>query len=116
MDALAAGDWLDVAGNLIAVGNSGGGKMHLVAAVGRAVTQAGYKVLFASTTEMVQRLQAARRDLQIEREQAELDRFHLLIWTHAQKDQVQTHLLFELIARRYETRRFVIAANQPFST
>jgi DNA replication protein DnaC len=119
VDALAAGDWLANAGNLIAVGNSGSGKTHLVAAVGHALIEAGYKVLYASTTEMVQRLQAARRDLLLERELAKLDRFHLLILddiTYAQKDQAETSVLFELIARRYETRSLAIAANQPFST
>jgi hypothetical protein len=47
-----------------------------------------------------------------------LDRFNLIILDdigHAQKDQAETSILFELIARRYETRSLAIAANQPFS-
>jgi len=118
VEALAAGDWLAAAGNLIAVGNSGSGKTHLLAGIGHALIEAGYKVLYARTTEMVQRLQAARRDLQLERELARLDHFHLVILddiTYAQKDQAETSVLFELIARRYESRSLAVAANQPFS-
>jgi DNA replication protein DnaC len=118
VEALAAGDWLAGAGNLIAIGNSGSGKSHLLAAVGHALIEAGYRVLYSRTTDMVQRLQAARRDLMLERELAKLDKFHLLILddiTYAQKDQAETGVLFELIARRYETRSLAVAANQPFS-
>jgi DNA replication protein DnaC len=118
VEALAAGDWLAAAGNIIAVGNSGSGKTHLIAALGHALVEAGYKVLYARTTDMVQRLQAARRDLQLERDLARLDQFHLLILddiTYAQKDQAETSVLFELIARRYETRSLAVIANQPFS-
>ena len=118
VEALAAGDWLAGAGNLIAIGNSGSGKSHLLAAVGHALIEAGYRVLYSRTTDMVQRLQAARRDLTLERELAKLDKYHLLILddiTYAQKDQAETSVLFELIARRYETRSLAVAANQPFS-
>jgi len=116
VEALAAGDWLAGAGNLIALGNSGSGKSHVLAAVGHALVEAGYRVLYSRTTDMVQRLQAARRDLVLERELAKLDKFHLLILddiTYAQKDQAETSVLFELIARRYETRSLAVAANQP---
>lgn len=116
--ALAAGDWLASAGNLLAIGNAGSGKTHLMAAIGHALIEAGYRVLYSRTTDMVQRLQAARRDLILERELAKLDKFHLLILddiTYARKDQAETSVLFELIARRYETRSLAVAANQPFS-
>jgi len=66
----------------------------------------------------VQRLQAARRDLALEAALAKLDKFHLVILddiTYAQKDQAESSVLFELIARRYETKSLAVAANQPFS-
>ena len=49
---------------------------------------------------------------------AKLDKIDLLILddiAYAEKDQAETSVLFELIARRYETRSLAIAANQPFS-
>ena len=66
----------------------------------------------------MQKLQAARRDLVLEQALARLDRFDLIILddiAYAQKDQAETSVIFELIARRYETRSLAIAANVPFS-
>jgi DNA replication protein DnaC len=118
VEALAAGDWIETGANLIAIGNSGAGKTHLLCAVGHALVEAGRRVLYTRTTDLVQKLQAARRDLALEAVLAKLDRFDLIILddiSYARKDQAETSVLFELIARRYETRSLAIAANQPFS-
>ena len=118
IEALAAGDWVETGANLIAIGNSGTGKTHVLCAIGHALVEAGKRVLYTCTTDMVQRLQAARRDLALEAALAKLDRFDLILLddiTYAQKDQAESSVLFELIARRYETRSLAIAANQPFS-
>jgi DNA replication protein DnaC len=118
VEALAAGDWVETGANLIAIGNSGAGKTHLLCAVGHALVETGRRVLYTRTTDLVQKLQAARRDLALEAALARLDRIDLLILDdigYAQKDQAETSVLFELIARRYETRSLAIAANQPFS-
>jgi len=118
VEALAAGDWVETGANLIAIGNSGAGKTHVLCGVGHALVEAGKRVLYSSTTDIVQKLQAARRDLALEAALAKLDKFDLIILddiTYAQKDQAESSVLFELIARRYETRSIAIAANQPFS-
>lgn len=118
VEALAAGDWIETGANLIAIGNSGAGKTHLLCAVGHALVEAGRRVLYTRTTDLVQKLQAARRDLALEAALNKLDRFDLIILDdigYAQKDQAETSVLFELIARRYETRSLAVAANQPFS-
>lgn len=118
VEALAAGDWVETGANLLGLGNSGTGKTHLLCAIGHALVEAGKRVLYTSTTDIVQKLQLARRDLALEAALAKLDKFDLIILddiTYAQKDQAETSVLFELIARRYETRSLAIAANQPFS-
>jgi DNA replication protein DnaC len=116
--ALAAGDsWLEKGANLIMVGPPGAGKSHLGAALGLALVENGWRVLFTRTTDLVQRLQAARRDLQLEAAIAKLDKYHLLILddlAYVSKDQAETSVLFELIAARYERRSLLITANQPF--
>ncbi len=62
--ALAGGDaWLDQGANILLFGPSGTGKSHLAAAIGTALVENGHRVLFTRTTDLVQRLQAARRDL-----------------------------------------------------
>jgi len=118
IEALAAGDWLETGANLIAIGNSGAGKTHLLSAIAHALVETGRRVLYSRTTDLVQRLQAARRDLILEQALARLDRFDLIILddiAYAQKDQSETSVIFELIARRYENRSLAIAANVPFS-
>ena len=59
IEALAAGDWIETGTNLIAIGNSGAGKTHLLCAEGHALVEVGKRVLYTRTTDLVQKLQAA---------------------------------------------------------
>ena len=117
--ALAAGDaWLNQGACCLIFGPSGTGKSHLSSAIGLALVENGYRVLFCRTTDLVQRLQLARRELTLENLLARLDRYHLLIlddFAYVRKDQAETNVLFELISARYERRSLLITANQPFS-
>lgn len=116
--ALAAGDsWLEKGANLLLFGPPGTGKSHLAAGLGLALVENGWRVLFARTTDLVQKLQSARRDLQLESAIAKLDKYHLLVLddiAYVAKDQAETSVLFELISARYERRSMLITANQPF--
>lgn len=116
--AMCSGDaWLEKGANLILFGPPGGGKSHLAAAIGLALVENGWRVLFTRTSDLVQKLQLARRDLALEAAIAKLDKFHLLILddiTYVTKDQAETSVLFELISARYERRSTLITANQPF--
>jgi KaiC/GvpD/RAD55 family RecA-like ATPase len=68
--ALAAGDaWLEKGANILLFGPPGGGKSHLSAALGLALVENGWRVLFTRTTDLVQQLQVARRDLTLESSQ-----------------------------------------------
>jgi DNA replication protein DnaC len=117
--ALAAADtWLDKATNLLLFGPPGAGKSHCAAAIGRALIENGHRVLFTRTTEIVQRLQAARQALQLEAAIAKLDKYDLLVLddlSYVHKDHAETSVLFELIGARYERRSMLITANQPFA-
>ncbi|MGH8268523.1 MAG: IS21-like element helper ATPase IstB [Steroidobacteraceae bacterium] len=116
--AICSGDeWLENGANLILVGPPGGGKSHLAAAIGLALIENGWRVLFTRTTDLVQKLQLARRELSLEATIAKLDKYHLLILddlAYVTKDQAETSVLFELISARYERRSMLITANQPF--
>jgi len=116
--ALTSGDaWLKKGKNLLLFGPPGSGKTHIAAALGRSLVENGYRVLFARTTELVQRLQAARQDLALEAALTKLDRYDLLVLddlSYVRKDQAETSVLFELISKRYERRSMLITANQPF--
>src|SRR5262245_12202977 len=65
--ALTAGDsWLEKGANLLLFGPPGGGKSHLAAAIGLALVENGWRMLFMRTSDLVQRLQIARRELALE--------------------------------------------------
>ncbi len=116
--ALVAGDaWLKNGTNLLMFGGSGAGKSHLAAAIGIGLIENGWRVLFTRTTDLVQRLQTARRNLDLEGAIAKLDKYHVLILddlAYVSKDQAETSVLFELISARYERRSLIVTANQPF--
>jgi DNA replication protein DnaC len=115
---LASGDvWIENGHNLLIFGPSGVGKTHLAAGIGEKLIEVGYRVLFIRTTELVQKLQAAKSDLTLPAALDKLDKYHCLIlddFGYVKKNGPETSLLFELISERYERRSIVITCNQPF--
>jgi DNA replication protein DnaC len=111
-------DWIKQGSNLVIFGPSGVGKTHLASAIGHRLIEKGVRVLFMQTTAMVQKLQQARRDYKLPECLRKLARFDLLILDdigYVKKDEVETSVLFELIAQRYENHSLLITSNQPFS-
>ena len=71
-------------------------------------------MLFTRTTDLVQKLQVARRELALEAAINRLDKYHLPVLddlAYVTKDQPETSVLFELISARYERRSIAITAN-----
>ena len=111
-------NWVKMAENLLIFGPSGVGKTHLGAAIGYALVEKGVKVLFTSATSLVQNLQASRRNFNLPTALAKLDQYPVLILDdigYVRKDEAETHVLFELIAHRYESASLIVTSNQPFS-
>jgi DNA replication protein DnaC len=117
--ALASGDsWIDKGATILIFGPPGVGKSHVACGIGHALIDAGYRVLYTRTSELVQRLQSARQNLQLPQALVKLDRYDLIILddlSYVRKDQAESSVLFELISERYERRSILITANQPFS-
>ncbi len=117
--ALASGEeWIASGANILVFGQSGTGKSHVIAAIGSALIDAGRRVLFTRTTDMVQKLQTARRELTLAATLDKLDKYDLICLddlSYVRKAQAETSVLFELIAHRYERHSIAITANQPFS-
>jgi DNA replication protein DnaC len=116
--ALCAGDWVTAHGNCLLFGGSGTGKTHIAAAIAYGLIEAGHSALFIRTNALVQRLQAARRDLALPALLAKLDRIDCIILDdlgYVRKDQSETSILFELIAERYEHRSLMITCDRPFA-
>ena len=96
----------------------GTGKSHLAAGLGLALVENGFRVLYQRTANLVQKLQAARRDLALEGAIRKLHKYHLLIlddFSYVTHEQAETSVLFELIGARYENRSLLVIANEPFS-
>lgn len=111
-------EWLERGAGILAFGPPGSGKSHLLSGIGHALIDVGHRVLFTRCSDLVQRLQAGRRDLRLPNELAKLDRFDLLILddlSYVRRDQNETSVLFELIAERNERRSIAVTANTPFS-
>jgi len=119
IEAFTSGtDWVHQARNLLLFGASGVGKTHLAAAIGHGLTEQGIRVRHYTTTALVQRLQQARQQLQLEDALQKLDKYRVLIlddFGYVKKSDQETYVLFELIAHRYETGSLIITSNQPFS-
>jgi DNA replication protein DnaC len=119
IDALAGtADWSRQSRNVLLFGPSGVGKTHLAAAIGHGLIEQGVRVRYFATTALVQQLQLAREQLRLEEALHKLDRYRALVlddFGYVKKTEQETHVLFELIAHRYETGSLIITSNQPFA-
>ncbi|HXG58688.1 MAG TPA: ATP-binding protein [Thermoanaerobaculia bacterium] len=115
---LREGSFLDRAINVIAFGNPGTGKTHLLAGLGHELVRQNRTVLFVPAFQIVQRLLAAKRDLRLGSELRKLDRFEALILDdigYVQQNREEMEVLFTLLAERYERRSVLITSNLVFS-
>jgi DNA replication protein DnaC len=115
---LAEGDFLDRCENVLLFGVPGAGKSHLCSALGREWCLRGRRVLFTTAAKLVERLLVAKRDLRLDEEIKELDRYEALAIddiSYIPFNRDETDVLFVLLAERYETRSVIITSNLVFS-
>jgi DNA replication protein DnaC len=118
LEDLSAGGWVEEAANVLVFGLPGVGKSHAASALGHAIVERGYSVLFTPTFRLVQELLAAKRDLVLPRALRKLDLFDLLILDdigYVQQAPEEVEVLFTLMAERYERRSILITSNLVFS-
>lgn len=115
---LAEGSFVDRAENILAFGNPGSGKTHLVCAIGQELVRAGGRVYFTSCSLLVQDLLRAKQELQLPRFLKRLRKYDALILDdigYVQHDRTEMEVLFILLAERYERGSVMITSNLPFS-
>lgn len=115
---LADGSFLDRKENVLAFGNPGSGKTHLLCGIGQELVRAGRSVYFRSTNLLVQELLLAKRDLKLPQTIRKLSRYEALILDdlgYVQQSREEMEVLFTLLAERYERGSVLITSNLPFS-
>ena len=115
---LLEGTFLDRRENVLAFGNPGSGKTHLLCALGQALIRQGRKIYFAPCSLLVQDLLMAKRDLKLSRAIKRLSTFEAVILDdigYVQQTREEMEVLFTLLAERYERGSVMITSNLPFS-
>jgi DNA replication protein DnaC len=115
---LIDGSFVGRAENLLAFGNPGSGKTHLLCAIGQELIQQGRKVLFTPCSLLVQQLLIAKRDLNLPKVLKKLNRYDTIIIDdigYVQQNREEMEVLFILLAERYERGSLMISSNLPFS-
>ena len=103
--------------NVIAVGNSGTGKTHIVLGLGLAACQKGLSVGFIAAAAMVHELIEARDEKRLLRLQRQLAAYKLLIIDelgYVPLSTIGAELLFEIFSQRYERASTIVTSNLPF--
>lgn len=115
---LLEGGFLDRNENVLAVGPTGSGKTHLLCALGQALIFQGRRVLFYSSSTLVQALIRAKQDQELPQFVKHLMRYDALIVDglgYVQHSREEMEALFHLLAERYERRSVLISSHLPFS-
>jgi DNA replication protein DnaC len=115
---LARCDWLEQRANTIFVGQPGTGKTHLATALGLAACRLGYRVRFFTAASLVNRLEEAQKQYQLDRFLSQLDRADLVICDelgYLSFSRGGAELLFQVFADRYERKSLLITSNLAFS-
>ena len=116
--SLLEGSFVDHNENILAFGNPGSGKTHLLCAIGQELIRKGRKVYFTPCSLLVQELLRAKKELELSRFLKKLSRYDALIIDdigYVQQDRSEMEVLFTLLADRYERGSVMITSNLPFS-
>jgi DNA replication protein DnaC len=118
LNVLSDGSFLKRSENVLAFGNPGSGKTHLLCAIGHALIEQDKRVLFTSCSQLVQDLLIAKRDLTMIKQLKKLSRFDAVIIDdigYVQHSRQEMEVLFTFMADRYEYGSLMISSNLPFS-
>jgi DNA replication protein DnaC len=114
---LTNGAWIEQHYNCCLIGNSGTGKTHLAIALGLAACRRGFRVRFFTAAGLVNHLEEAQKQYQLERFLQSLDRADVLVVDevgYLSFSRVGAELLFQVFADRYERKSLLITSNMPF--
>lgn len=115
---LLEGSFVNRSENILAFGNPGSGKTHLLCAICHELARQGRKVYFVSCDLMVQQLLRAKRELELDKLLKKLSGYEVLMiddFGYVKQDREEIEVLFTLLAYRYERSSVLLTSNLPFS-
>jgi DNA replication protein DnaC len=119
ISALLEGSFVERSENVLAFGNPGSGKTHLLCAIAQElIHRQGRRLLFAPCSLLVQQLLIAKRDLKLPRLLKALSKYDVLLIDdigYVEQNREEMEVLFILLAERYERGSLMITSNLPFS-
>jgi DNA replication protein DnaC len=115
---LLEGNFLDRRENVLAFGNPGSGKTHLLCAIGQELINKGRRIYFTTCSFLVQRLLRAKKELKLASELKKISKYEGIIiddigYVHQSREEME--VLFTLLAERYERGSILLTSNLPFS-
>jgi DNA replication protein DnaC len=116
--ALLDGTFADRRENVLAFGNPGSGKTHVLSAISHTLIRSGRRVYFRNCGLMVQDLLAAKRDLKLSGLFKKLSRYEVLVLDdlgYVQQSREEMEVLFSLLSERYERGSVMLSSNLAFS-
>jgi DNA replication protein DnaC len=118
LNRLLEGEFVQRRENVLAFGNPGSGKSHLLCALGHELVRRGYTVLFRPCELLVQELLRAKRDLDIGRVLKKLRNYQVIVVDdigYVQQSREEMEVLFSLLSDRYERGSLMVTSNLAFS-
>ena len=110
--------WAGSGSNILFLGPPGVGKTHLAIGFGLLAVKQGYSVLFKTAEALIKELSEAHKMGKLEQKMQKLAKVKVLIIDelgYCPFSANGSHLLFQLISRRYESKSTVITSNRPVS-
>lgn len=104
--------------NVLAFGNPGSGKTHLLCGIGHELIHKERKVLFRPCDILVQELLLAKRELELPRLLRRLAKYDVLIIDdigYVRQSREEVEVLFTLLADSYERTSIMLTSNLPFA-
>lgn len=118
LNVLREGSFVNRFENVLAFGNPGSGKTHLLCAIGHELIKNGKRVFFTTCNQLVQSLLIAKRDLALVKILKKMSRYDAVIIDdigYVQQNREEMEVLFTFLAERYERGSLMITSNLPFS-
>lgn len=115
---LASCSFIEKKQNIVALGNTGTGKSHLMVALGMEAIAKGYTVKFFRAAELVAQMAEASDEKYLGRFIKKVNACNVLILDelgYLSFDTAGANLLFQIFAARYETKSTIVTSNLEFS-